>query len=712
MRKLLVLASLFVFTINPKAQDKKELTLEDAILKGRSALAPENRIDLKFIPGTTDFVYVASDYRSLIRGSIKSTKEDTIVKLSDVNAALPDGITRGHLYGMQWTNSNSFGFLSKGKMFVFDYNTKSATPVLEYGLGNGNAKIHLESKQVAFTKGNNIGVASAGSEPVMITANEDPNIVSGQAIARSEFGITEGIFWSPEGNYIAFYQKDESNVGDYPLLDITTTPGSLNSIKYPMAGQGSEKSTVGIYSIETKKLIYVQSPVEEADHYYTNVSWSADEQYVLIAELNRDQNHVWLNQYNALDGSFVKTLWEETHDTWVEPEHPAHFINSNEFVWVSEKDGFMNIYLINLESGKSSQVTANTWETTSIIGNNGSTIYFTGPGTTPTENHTYKVSKKGGTVTNLTKEAGYHSTTFSSDYKYLLDSYSSTTVPRVVKLKNSKGKTVKTILKAKNPLENYNISMPELSTLKSADGITDLYTRMIKPTDFDPNKKYPVIVYVYGGPHAQMVTNSWMASAAMWMYYQAEKGYIIYTVDNRGSAHRGFEFENVIHRNLGDAEIEDQLKGVEYLKSLPYVDANRMAVHGWSYGGFMTTSLMLRKPGTFQVGVAGGPVTDWSYYEVMYGERYMDRPEQNQEGYKKAKLENYVSNLEGDLLLIHGTVDDVVVMQHNLALVKAFVDAGVQMDFFPYPMHKHNVRGKDRIHLMRKVLTYIEDKLN
>lgn len=712
MRKSLLIAFLFAFTIGLQAQDKKELTLEDAILKGRTALAPENRIDLKFIPGTTDFVYVASDYRSLIKGSIKSSQEDTIVKLSDVNAALPDGVTRRHLYGMQWTNSNSFGFLSKGKMFVFDYKTKSATPVLEYGIGNGNAKIHLESKQVAFTKDNNIGVASAGSEPVMITANEDPNIVSGQAIARSEFGITEGIFWSPEGNYIAFYQKDESNVGDYPLLDVTTTPGSLNSIKYPMAGQGSEKSTVGIYSIETKKLIYVQSPVEEADHYYTNVSWSADEQYVLIAELNRDQNHVWLNQYNALDGSFVKTLWEETHDTWVEPEHPAHFLNNNEFVWVSEKDGFMNMYLINLESGKSSQVTANTWETTSIIGNNGSTIYFTGPGTTPTENHTYKVSKKGGTVTNLTKEAGYHSTTFSSDFKYLIDSYSSTTVPRIVRIKSSKGKTIKTILKAKNPLEGYKIGMPELSTIKSADGVTDLHTRLIKPTDFDPNKKYPVIVYVYGGPHAQMVTNSWMASAAMWMYYQAEKGYIIYTLDNRGSAHRGFEFENVIHRNLGDAEIEDQLKGVEYLKSLPYVDANRMAIHGWSYGGFMTTSLMLRKPGTFQVGVAGGPVTDWSYYEVMYGERYMDRPEQNQDGYKKAKLENYASNLEGDLLLIHGTVDDVVVMQHNLALVKAFVDAGVQMDFFPYPMHKHNVGGKDRIHLMRKVLTYIEDKLD
>jgi dipeptidyl-peptidase-4 len=191
------------------------------------------------------------------------------------------------------------------------------------------------------------------------------------------------------------------------------------------------------------------------------------------------------------------------------------------------------------------------------------------------------------------------------------------------------------------------------------------------------------------------------------MYWLAEQGYLVYTVDNRGSAKRGFEFESVIHRNLGDHEMADQMEGVKFLKSLPYVDTNRLAVHGWSFGGFMTTSLMLRYPGVFTTGVAGGPVTDWKYYEIMYGERYMDRPEQNIDGYQKARLMEYVKNLKGNLLLIHGTVDDVVVMQHNLALVKAFVDNGIQMNFFPYPMHKHNVRGKDRVHLMTKVLNYI-----
>ena len=233
---------------------------------------------------------------------------------------------------------------------------------------------------------------------------------------------------------------------------------------------------------------------------------------------------------------------------------------------------------------------------------------------------------------------------------------------------------------------------------------------MIKPSNFDPSKKYPVFVYVYGGPHAQMINNSYLDGANLWMYWMAEQGYLVFTVDNRGSENRGVAFESIIHGQLGVVEIDDQMKGVEYLKSLPYVDGNRLAIHGWSYGGFMTTSIMLRKPDAFKVGVAGGPVTDWKYYEVMYGERYMDTPLENQKGFDTSSTLNYVKDLKGKLLLIHGTSDDVVVMQNNFALIKKFVEAGKQIDFFPYPMHKHNVQGKDRVHLMQKVLDYVIEK--
>lgn len=707
--KYLVVAISFTIALN--GQTKKAITLEQAILKSKNTLAPKSKNDLKFIPNTLDYVYVASNYHSLIKGNSSESKEDTIVKMKALNALLEDKATLRHMMSMIWIDESTFMFNAQGHLFSYNYISEQLVEISNYDKSLSHKLLHEKSQNMAFTKGNNLGIIEPNSKAVMITLFDDPNIVAGQAIARSEFGITDGLFWNESGSAIAFYQKDETEVADYPLLNIKTTPGTLESIKYPMAGQNSEKASVGIYNLKSKKLIYVQSPIVEIDHYYTNLAWSKDGKFVIIAELNRDQDHMWLNMYEASTGIFIKTLREEKSKYWVEPEIPAYFINSTQFLWVSEEDGFMNLYLIDIENGKTKQITKNKFELESIIGHTETTLYFTGPGENPTENHAFSVNLKSKKVKQLTKESGYHKVNFSGDFSHFVDTYSSTSVPNVVSLKTEKGEILKELLRAKNPLENYAFSLPEISTIKAADGKTDLYTRMIKPSNFDPNKTYPVIVYVYGGPHAQMIRNNWLGGAAMWMYHQAEKGYILYTVDNRGSGRRGFDFEKVIHRNLGDVEMADQLEGVKFLKSLPYVDSHKMAVHGWSYGGFMTTSLMLRQPDVFKVGVAGGPVTDWSYYEIMYGERYMDQPKQNEEGYEKNRLMNHVKGLKGDLLLIHGTSDNVVVMQHNLALVKAFVDTGIQMDFFPYPMHPHNVRGKDRIHLMRKVLTYIEDNL-
>ena len=264
----------------------------------------------------------------------------------------------------------------------------------------------------------------------------------------------------------------------------------------------------------------------------------------------------------------------------------------------------------------------------------------------------------------------------------------------------------KLLLNAKDKLDAYQIAQTEIGSIDASDG-TKLYYRLIKPSNFDASKKYPVLNYVYGGPHAQLVTNSWLNGASLWMHWMAEQGYIIFTLDNMGSGNRGFAFESQIHRQLGTVEIEDQMTWVNFLNSLPFIDNKRMSVHGWSFGGFMTASLMLRKPGVYTTGVAGGPVTYWKYYEIMYGERYMDQPDENEKGYSEASLLNKTENLEGKLLLIHGSSDDVVVMQHNLKLVQRFIESEKQIDFFTYPMHKHNVYGKDRVHLMKKVLNYI-----
>jgi dipeptidyl-peptidase-4 len=684
---------------------KKELTLSDAVLQQYRAFRSDQLTGFSWVPKSDSYVY-ADGYTTMKRTNVKKNVPETWFTIQDVNAALGSDLT--NFSGYTWKNDQEM-YLDNGDQY-YVYNPATKTGRLIVDLDNEAANVVQEptTGHVAFTKNNNLFVHAADGQKIIVTSNENKGIVSGQSIARNEFGIAGGIFWSPKGNHLAFYQKDESNVHEYPLVNINETPGSLMPTRYPMAGQTSEKPRVGIFHLTTKQTVFI-SPKGAADDYLTNLAWTPDEQYVIIAEVNRDQNHMWLNMYDAKTGQFVRTLLEETSDKWVEPEHPVFFpsATSNNFIWISERDGFNNLYYYDINGKLIRQLTMNKFVVKDILQSikGGQEIVFSATGTSPL-NTLYYVVDLSGKQRCLTLEEGTHTVHVNEAGTHFMDEYSSHSVPSKSVIKTISGKMVKELLASPNKLAGYTIGTADIGQIKASDGSV-LYTRLIKPSNFDPEKKYPVLVYVYGGPHAQMITNSWLDGASLWMYWMAEQGYLVFTLDNRGSGERGFAFESQIHRQLGTIEMEDQMKGVEFLKTLPYVDANRLAVHGWSFGGFMTTSLMLRNAGTFNVGVAGGPVTDWKYYEVMYGERYMDRPEQNAEGYKQASLMTHADKLKGDLLLIHGTVDDVVVMQHNLTLVKKFIELGIQMDFFPYPMHKHNVVGKDRVHLMEKVLKYV-----
>ncbi|MEO9532710.1 MAG: DPP IV N-terminal domain-containing protein [Crocinitomicaceae bacterium] len=697
--KSLVIA--FIALIGFTAVGQQELTLSDAVMGQYRQFYPKSSIMVNWIPNTKTYSFLSGDYQTLKMSNVKKASSTDLITTAEL--AKLTGQNFGYVKVLEWKDENSFYTESNGKYFLVNVATKTSKALGELPEDGANSKMHAASGHIAYTIDNNLYLQTNENKQIQVT-NAPEDIVSGQAIARSEFGITDGIFWSNSGDYLGFYQKDESQVADYPLLDITTPTGSLKNIKYPMAGQASEKSAAGIYSLKTGKTVYIKPTGDEED-YITNFGWGPNDKFFYVAEVNRDQNHTKVIKYNAETGELVKVLFEEKNDKWTEPEHPVYFVNDNQFVWMSERDGFMNLYLYSDEGELVKQLTTNKWVAQDIVGHTGETIYFKGTGESPLETNYFSVNL-AGEQTQLTK-GGTHSVSFSSDYKYMFDQMNSTTVPNVETICDTKGKMIREVMKADNPYTGVTMGTAEYGTIKAGDDKTDLHYRLIKPSNFDETKKYPVLVYVYGGPHAQLVTDSWLGGASLWMYWMAEQGYLVYTVDNRGSANRGFEFESVIHRQLGTAEMEDQLKGVEHLKSMPFVDGDRLAVHGWSFGGFMTTSLMLREAGVFNAGVAGGPVTDWSYYEIMYGERYMDRPEQNVEGYKENRLMNYVNKLEGKLLLIHGTIDDVVVMQHNLGLVKAFIDEGIQMDFFPYPMHPHNVRGKDRVHLMEKVLTYV-----
>lgn len=679
---------------------------------------PQRTVGFSWVKNTDEYSLLASDYKSILVYSFANEEERVACTVEELNKALPDNAKVQNLYGYEWLAKDELLFNTGAAIFTYNIATKTLT-LKHQGLESWeNVHYHKQSGKCAYTQENNVFINGKA-----VTKNTNKNIVSGQSIARSEFGIQEGIFWSEKGNLLAFYQKDESEVADYPLLDINTTPGTLNSIKYPMAGQKSEKPRVGIYHCKSKKTIFIK-PSGNSDDYLTNFAFTPDEKYCLIAEVNRTQNEYRLNVYDVKSGKKIKTLWHEKNQKWVEPEHPAFFFGeSNDFLWMSEKDGFMNIYWVDFDQtgmefnfeGKPmevlpkgiTQITKHPFVVKEILEVDAAKkrIYYSATGDNPCNTLIYSTDLQGNTQL-VSRHEGVHRFDLSDNGIYYYDGYSSISMPNEEIIFTYNGKMARLLKVSPNPLTEYALGNAEIGALKAKDG-TALYYRLIKPSNFNPQNKYPVLVYVYGGPHAQMVTNSFNAGANLWMNWLAEQGYLVFTLDNRGSAERGFAFESQIHRQLGTVEMEDQLSGVEFLKSLSYVDAKRMAVHGWSFGGFMTTSLMLRQPGVFTTGVAGGPVTDWKFYEVMYGERYMDRPEENPEGYTNNALTKYTKDLNGKLLLIHGTVDDVVVMQHSYSLIKKFVEDGKQVDFFAYPMHKHNVVGKDRAHLMEKVLTYI-----
>ena len=693
--KNILIACLLLFANTFFAQ--KTFTLEDAVLSYQKGLQPERLSNLQWAGNSDTYSYLSGGKLVLVDRS--SQKETTL------DANVLGGDKKSFPY-ISWIDKNTFYYRDGETYYSYNTDEKTVKKMVSFQKGAANRDFQPESNSVAYTIDNDLYVSTPKGENVVVVNNTDRNIVSGQAVARFEFGISKGTFWSPEGKYLAFYEKDESNVWDYPLLDITTTPGALKSIKYPMAGQKSEIARVGIYNVKKGKVKYIENSGKD-DHYYTNLSWGPKGKYIYIAELNRDQNHMWLNKYKASNGKFVATLFEETNDAWVEPETPVRFIDKKHFLWFSEKDGFMNLYKYDADGDEERQLTKNHGVMQSILGfdANKKHVFVQGTGKDPRDRHIFKVNLRNGEMTQLTKISGVHAGNLSPDGKYILDSYSNLKTPFKIDIIKTKNKKSKTIYEADNPFNGYTTPKVELVDVPTKNGV--LHARIIKPSNFKSSKKYPVLVYVYGGPHAQMVTNRWNAGASLWMNWMAEQGYIIFTLDNRGSENLGFAKESLIHRQLGTIEMQDQMEGVAFLKNLPYVDGDRMAVHGWSFGGFMTTSLMLRHAGTFNVGVAGGPVIDWKWYEVMYGERYMDRPEENPEGYKTANVRNYVKNLKGKLLTIHGGVDDVVVMQHNLAFHRACIENNVYPDFYMYPTHKHNVRGKDRVHLMTKVLNYI-----
>ena len=711
IKSALVIVILLLTTASPQ---NKTLTLKQVTLKGYS-FYPKNLSQLNWRPNTDNFTYINIDDKNsfLVQEGLKSDKKETLLSIEDLNTSLDaKGYDKLKSFPrFSWMDENTLRFWQKNNLFTFNLNSKKLERLNTTKEKAENIDLSVNN-DVAYTIGNNLYVTK-DKVNYQITKDDNKGIVNGQSVHRVEFGITKGTFWSPKANFLAFYRKDETMVTDYPIVDISQHPAKYTPIKYPMAGMTSHEVTIGIYNLETKNIVWLKTGTPK-DHYLTGVTWGPNEKYIYLGILNRDQNHLKEIKFDASTGEPVKTLFEEKNNKYVHPMHGPIFVENNpdQFLWFTERDGWDHLYLYNTNGDLLKQVTKGEWEVIDFNGfsDDGKEIFITTTKESPLNKNLYSVSLEDGEMTNITPIEGTHNISISSSTEYFIDNYTNLTIPRQINIVDEEGKIIRKVYTAENPLSDYKLGQTKIFTIKGKSKY-DLYCRMILPVDFDSTKKYPVMVYVYGGPGVQLITNRWLGGARLWDNYLAENGYIVFTLDNRGSANRGIKFEQETFRQLGTKEIEDQVAGVNYLKSLPYVDSDRMGVYGWSYGGFMTTSLMTRTPELFKAGACGGAVIDWSYYEVMYTERYMDTPQTNPEGYKNSSLLNYVKDLKGHLLLVHGTSDPTVVWQNTLLFAEKAAHLGIPLDYYPYIGHQHGVRGVDVYHLYKKVTDYFNTYL-
>ena len=648
----------------------------------------------------------------------KTGKKDLLFTLDDINT---------------WAGSDDVKFVRHLMNATFPYPDK---PIVAVGNRKAFILVDFEAKKIvwqdsisgqtanewnpqsratAYVENHQLFVTDADGKKHQLSTDGSREIVYGQSVHRDEFGIHKGTFWSPDGNKLAFYRMDQSMVADYPQVDIFPREATYEPDKYPMAGMTSHKVTVGVYDLKTDKTVYLQAG-DPTDRYFTNIAWSPDSKTVYMLELNRGQNDCRLVSYDAVSGKKIAELYRETSDKYVEPQNPIQFLpwDATKFILQSQKDGYNHLYLFDTNGKELKQITKGEWVVMEVLGFNKKqkTVIIEANKEHPLHHRLYSVNMNGA-IKQLETVDGVHNAVLSPSGNFLIDRFSTPTRPRVIDVVDINQKTPHhtNLLEADDPWAGYQQPIFECGSIKAADGVTDLYYRMVKPADFNPEKKYPTVVYVYGGPHANNVQASWHWASRSWETYMAQKGYIIFILDNRGSQYRGRDFEQATFHQLGQIEMQDQMKGVEFLRTQPYVDMNRLGVHGWSYGGFMTISLMTNYPDVFKVGVAGGPVIDWKWYEVMYGERYMGTPENNPEGYAKTSLLTKAKNLKGKLQIITGYNDPTVVPQHCLSFLDACIKAGTQPDFFAYPGEPHNMRGHASVHLHERITQYFEDYL-
>lgn len=620
----------------------------------------------------------------------------------------------------QWSaDGKALLFPLGGDVYYHKLGEKGAKQLLDTDVFETDIKLSPKGNYISFIRDQNLFVKHIESgKETAITKEGGGNIKFGMAefVAQEEMGRMTGYWWSPDESFIAFTKVDESPVDVISRSEIYADDIKTIEQKYPKAGTNNVLVELAIQNINNGARRWVDLG-EDKDIYLARGKWMPNSETFTYQWQTRDQQTLELRAYNVPTEK-QSVLLSETSNTWVNLHNDLYFLSdSDQFIWASERDGFKHLYLYENSGKLVRQLTQGDWVVDNIeaVDAKNNRIYFAGRKDTPLESHAYSVSLDGGDISRITNEGAYHSVSFSKDASIFIDRLSTINSPAQVSLNDASGKRITWLEENKveegHPLYPYmdTWTKPEFGDITTKDGATLKY-RIYKPENLE--KKHPVIVYLYGGPHAQVVTNSWAGNRGLLMQHWVDKGYVVFTLDNRGSNYRGKAFEDPIYKKMGFVEVDDQVAGVEFLRTLPYVDAKRIGVHGHSYGGYMTLMTMFKAGDYFQAGVSGAPVTDWRLYDTHYTERYMGNPKTDDDAYTASSVFPYAKDLKGDLLIYHGMADDNVLFTHSTMLYKHLQDLAIPFETMDYPGKKHSIRGKQTgIHLYKTITNFFDRNL-
>ncbi len=591
---------------------------------------------------------------------------------------------------------------SKARFFVFDRQSNTIIPVFSQKRRVRHAKLSPDGSGVGFVYANNLYYQDIkNGEITQITNDGSADIINGQFdwVYEEEFGQDDGWRWSPDGKKIAFWRLDQSPEPLFSWTDFEGKRGAVHTIHYPKAGDANALVKIGVYNLENQRTQWMDIG-EETDIYIPRIQWTQDANVLSIQRLNRLQNHWDLMLADVYSGK-SKVILSESDPCWISITDDVHFLKDKKrFITTSEKDGYRHIYLYDLKGRLIRQLTKGQWEVSLLYGMDEVTnwVYFVANKGDLAQRHIFRIKADGSHLQRISKEVGSHRALFSPSYKYFIQDFSSTTIPLRSTLNRADGSVMRTLINNDiAPFEKYGLVTPEFIRFTTSDGV-EIKAMITRPKDFDPHKKYPVLIYGYSGPASQLVRNVWGRSA-MWYTLLTQKGYIIFTLDQRGTGGRGKAFKNLAYGNIGKYALQDHIEGVKFLRSLPYVDAKRIGIWGWSGGGYLTLLAMTKGADYFKAGVAVAPVTDFRLYDDIWTERYMGLPQHNIAGYDSTSVLSYARRFKGKLLIVHGASDDNVHMQNTMQFISKLQVQNKQFNLMIYPGRNHSLIGKGSVYL-------------